>query len=405
MIDLKAARSDPDGLRAALARKGGVEAFDNLMEADARWLELVPQVDELRSQTKLKGKPSPEQLEQLRATKIKLQRLEEELAEAEAAREAALALVPNPPHPGVPDGETDEDAVELRRVGEPRAIENPLSHLELGRFDMERAARLSGARFGYIIGDTALLALALFRYALDVLGSKGFLPVLPPVLVREEAMFGTGFFPTDKANIYEVSSDGLYLTGTSEVALAGLHMNELLELDELPLRYAGYSTCFRREAGAAGKETHGMFRVHQFDKVEMYVYTRPEDSWQEHERMVAIEEEILQGLELPYRAVDIAAGDLGAPAARKIDLEAWLPSQGRYREVTSCSNTTDFQARRLKVRFRGERGTEPVHTLNGTAAVGRMLLAVLENGQQDDGSVVVPEALIAFGAPQKFSRR
>ena len=405
MIDLKAARSDPDGLRAALARKGGVEAFDNLMEADARWLELVPQVDELRSQTKLKGKPSPEQLEQLRATKIKLQRLEEELAEAEAAREAALALVPNPPHPDVPDGETDEDAVELRRVGEPRAIENPLSHLELGRFDMERAARLSGARFGYIIGDTALLALALFRYALDLLGSKGFLPVLPPVLVREEAMFGTGFFPTDKANIYEVSSDGLYLTGTSEVALAGLHMNELLELDELPLRYAGYSTCFRREAGAAGKETHGMFRVHQFDKVEMYVYARPEDSWQEHERMVAIEEEILQGLELPYRAVDIAAGDLGAPAARKIDLEAWLPSQGHYREVTSCSNTTDFQARRLKVRFRGERGTEPVHTLNGTAAVGRMLLAVLENGQQDDGSVVVPEALIAFGAPQKFSRR
>ncbi len=405
MIDLKAARSDPDGLRAALARKGGVEAFDNLMEADARWLELVPRVDELRSQTKLKGKPSPEQLEQLRATKIKLQRLEEELAEAEAAREAALALVPNPPHPDVPDGETDEDAVELRRVGEPRAIENPLSHLELGRFDMERAARLSGARFGYIIGDTALLALALFRYALDLLGSKGFLPVLPPVLVREEAMFGTGFFPTDKANIYEVSSDGLYLTGTSEVALAGLHMNELLELDELPLRYAGYSTCFRREAGAAGKETHGMFRVHQFDKVEMYVYARPEDSWQEHERMVAIEEEILQGLELPYRAVDIAAGDLGAPAARKIDLEAWLPSQGRYREVTSCSNTTDFQARRLKVRFRGERGTEPVHTLNGTAAVGRMLLAVLENGQQDDGSVVVPEALIAFGAPQKFSRR
>jgi seryl-tRNA synthetase len=404
VIDLKAARSDPDGLRTALTRKGGVEAFDHLMEADARWLELVPQVDELRSQTKVKGKPTPEQLEQLRATKVKLQRLEEELAEAEAAREAALALVPNPPHPGVPDGDTDEDAVELRRVGEPRAIENPLSHLELGRFDMERAARLSGARFGYIIGDTALLTLALFRYALDVLGGKGFLPVLPPVLVREEAMFGTGFFPTDKANIYEIPSDGLYLTGTSEVALAGLHMSEVLEADELPLRYAGYSTCFRREAGAAGKETHGMFRVHQFDKVEMYVYARPEDSWQEHERMVAIEEEILQGLELPYRAVDIAAGDLGAPAARKVDLEAWLPSQGRYREVTSCSNTTDFQARRLKVRYRGEHGLEPVHTLNGTAAVGRMLLAVLENGQQDDGSVVVPEALLAFGAPKKISR-
>jgi seryl-tRNA synthetase len=404
VIDLKAARSDPDGFRAALARKGGVEAFDHLMEADRRWLDLVPQVDELRSQTKLKGKPTPELLEQLKLVKTTLQRLEEELSEAEAAREAALALVPNPPHPDVPDGDSDEYAVELRRVGEPRTIDNPLSHLELGRFDMERAAKLSGARFGYMIGDTALLALALFRYALDVLGNKGFLPVLPPVLVREEAMFGTGFFPTDKANIYEIPSDGLYLTGTSEVALAGLHMGEVLESDELPLRYAGYSTCFRREAGAAGKETHGMFRVHQFDKVEMYVYIRPEDSWQEHERMVAIEEEILQGLELPYRAVNIPAGDLGAPAAKKIDLEVWLPSQGRYREVTSCSNTTDFQARRLKVRYRGERGLEPVHTLNGTAAVGRMLLALLENGQQDDGSVVVPAALTPYGAPASFKR-
>jgi seryl-tRNA synthetase len=405
VIDLKAARSDPDGFRAAVARKGGVEAFDQLIAADRRWLELVPQVDELRSQTKPKGKPTPEQLEQLKLIKAQLQRLEEELAEAESSREAALALVPNPPHPDVPDGDSDEDAVELRRVGEPRAIANPRSHLELGRFDMERAARLSGARFGYMIGDTALLALALFRYALDLLGEKGFLPVLPPVLVREEAMFGTGFFPTDKANIYEISSDNLYLTGTSEVALAGLHMGEVLDSEELPLRYAGYSTCFRREAGAAGKETHGMFRVHQFDKVEMYVYARPEDSWHEHERMVAIEEEILRGLELPYRAVDIPAGDLGAPAARKIDLEVWLPSQGRYREVTSCSNTTDFQARRLKVRHRGEHGLEPVHTLNGTAAVGRMLLALLENGQQDDGVVVVPDALVPFGAAKKFSRQ
>jgi seryl-tRNA synthetase len=403
VIDLKAARSDPDGFRAALLRKGGVEAFDQLIEADRRWLELVPQVDELRSLTKPKGKPTPEQLEQLKQAKAKLQRLENDLADAESQREAALALVPNPPHPDVPDGDSDEDAVELRRVGEPRSIASPRSHLELGRFDMERAARLSGARFGYMIGDTALLALALYRFALDLLCSKGFLPVLPPVLVREEAMFGTGFFPTDKANIYEIASDGLYLTGTSEVALAGLHMSEVLESKDLPLRYAGYSTCFRREAGAAGKETHGMFRVHQFEKVEMYVYTRPEESWQEHERMVAIEEEILQKLGLPYRAVDIPAGDLGAPAARKTDLEAWFPSQERYREVTSCSNTTDFQARRLKVRYRGERGTEPVHTLNGTAAVGRMLLALLENGQQDDGRVVVPEALRQFGAPSELS--
>ncbi|MGD0167434.1 MAG: serine--tRNA ligase [Gaiellaceae bacterium] len=405
MIDLKAARSDPEAFRATLARKGGVEAFDQLIEADRRWLELVPQVDELRGQTKPKGKPTPEELEQLKQAKAKLQRLEEALASAESDREAALALVPNPPHPDAPDGDSDEDAVELKRVGEPRAMANPRSHLELGRFDMERATRLSGARFGYLIGDTALLALALYRYALDLLGDRGFVPVLPPVLVREEAMFGTGFFPTDKANIYEIASDGLYLTGTSEVALAGLHMGEVLESAELPLRYAGYSSCFRREAGAAGKETHGMFRVHQFDKVEMYVYTRPEESWPEHERMVAIEEEILQGLELPYRAVDIAAGDLGAPAARKIDLEVWFPSQERYREVTSCSNTTDYQARRLKIRHRGERGLEPVHTLNGTAAVGRMLLALLENGQQDDGGVAVPKLLLKYGAPAKFSRQ
>ncbi len=405
MIDLKAARSDPEAFRAALARKGGVEAFDQLIEADKRWRELVPQVDELRSKTKQpKGKPSAEELEQLKRTKAELQRLEQELAETEAAREAALALVPNPPHPDVPDGDSDEDAVELRRVGETPALDSPRDHLELGRFDMERAARLSGARFGYMIGDTALLALALYRFALDVLGGKGFVPVLTPVLVREEAMYGTGFFPTDKANIYEIPSDGLFLTGTSEVALAGLHAGEVLDAADLPLRYAGYSSCFRREAGAAGKETHGMFRVHQFEKVEMYVYSRPEDSWEEHERMVAIEEEILQSLELPYRAVDIAAGDLGAPAARKIDLEVWYPSQRRYREVTSCSNTTDFQARRLKIRHRGERGMEPVHTLNGTAAVGRMLLALLENGQIEDGGVRVPEVLTRFGAPSEFSR-
>jgi seryl-tRNA synthetase len=404
VIDLKAARSDPDSFRTALARKGGVEAFDSLIEADRRWLELVPQVDELRSRMKTKGKPTAEQLRELKKAKANLQRLEKELAEAEAAREAALALVPNPPHPDAPDGDSDEDAAELRRVGEPRPIEKARSHLELGRFEMERAAKVSGTRFGYMIGDTALVALALYRFALDLLGERGFVPVLPPVLVREEAMFGTGFFPTEQTNIYEIPSDGLYLIGTSEVALAGLHMSEVLERDELPLRYAGYSTCFRRESGAAGKESHGMFRVHQFDKVEMYVYSRPEDSWDEHERMVTIEEEIVQALDLPYRAVDIAAGDLGAPAARKIDLEAWFPSQERYREVTSCSNTTDFQARRLKVRVHGERGLEPVHTLNGTAAVGRMLLALLENGQQEDGTVQIPEALVPFGAPKTVSR-
>jgi seryl-tRNA synthetase len=218
--------------------------------------------------------------------------------------------------------------------------------------------------------------------------------VLPPVLVREEAMVGTGFFPTERSNIYALEEDDLYLTGTSEVALAGMHMGEILDADSLPLRYAGLSTCFRREAGAAGKDTRGMFRVHQFNKVEMYVFTRPENSCAEHERMVALEEELLQMLGLPYRAVDVAAGDLGASATRKIDLEAWFPSQGRYREVTSCSNTTDFQARRLGIRFRSEDGLVPPHTLNGTVVTDRVVLAILENFQG-----AVPEPLLEYGAP------
>ena len=232
---------------------------------------------------------------------------------------------------------------------------------------MERAARLSGSRFGYLIGDTALLALAVYRFALDAVAAEGFLPVLPPVLVREEAMYGTGFFPTDRSNIYALPEDELYLTGTSEVALAGLHMGEIL--DELPLRYAGYSTNFRREAGAAGKDTRGMFRVHQFNKVEMFVFCEPSASGDEHEHLLSIEERILQGLEIPYRVVNVAAGDLGAPAAKKYDCEGWFPAQQRYRELTSTSNTTDFQARRLGIRHRGAgKSPETVHTLNGTAS-------------------------------------
>jgi seryl-tRNA synthetase len=267
---------------------------------------------------------------------------------------------------------------------------------------MERAARLSGSRFGYIVGDSALLEQAIFRLAISRLVEGGFTLMRPPVLVREQAMYGTGFFPTEKSNIYEIPSDGLYLTGTSEVALAGFHMDEILEADSLPLHYAGYSTCFRREAGAAGKDTRGMFRVHQFDKVEMFVYCRPEESWDEHERLLAIEEELVQTVGLPYRVVDVAAGDLGAPAARKYDVEAWFPSQERYREITSCSNTTDFQARRLQIRFRPNGGPQPVHTLNGTAATDRWLLAVLENFQREDGSVEVPAVLQEHGAPAEI---
>ena len=394
MIDLKAARADPDTWRSALARKGAGEAFDTLLAADEDWRALVPRVDDLRSRTKLKGKPTPEQLAELQGVKEELRTVEERLAAAETARDEALANVPNPPHESAPDGDTEDDAVELRRVGEQPELTEVKEATEVGRFELERASRLSGSRFGYIVGDTALLALALYRFALDHVGTAGFTPVLPPVLVREEAMIGTGFFPTEKSNIYALEQDGLFLTGTSEVALAGLHMSEIIEEEELPLRYCGFSTCFRREAGAAGKDTRGMFRVHQFNKVEMFVFTSPGDAWAEHDRMVALEEELLTQLGLPYRVVNVAAGDLGAPAAKKIDIEAWFPSQGRYREVTSCSNTTDYQARRLGIRFRSENGLETPHTLNGTVVTDRAVLAILENFQGD-----VPDVLHAYGAP------
>jgi seryl-tRNA synthetase len=397
MIDVRAARSDPEGFRAAVARKGAGKAFDELMAADTRWRELETQVTELRAKTKLKGKPTPAQLEELRGVKDELKRLEEEHGEAERARDEALTRVPNPPHESTPDGDAEEDAEELKRWGELPQLAEAKEHTEIGRFEMERAARVSGSRFGYWVGDTALLALANYRFALDRLVKEGFTPVLPPVLVREEAMYGTGFFPTERSNIYSIEGDDLYLTGTSEVGLAGLHMTETL--DELPLRYAAFSTNFRREAGAAGRDTRGMFRVHQFNKVEMFVYQRPEDSWAEHERLLAFEESLIQELGLPYRVVNVAAGDLGDPAAKKYDIEAWFPNQERYREVTSCSNTTDFQARRLGIRFRGEHGLEPVHTLNGTATVDRVALAILENFQGE-----VPEVLQAFGAPATVTR-
>ncbi len=400
MIDLKAARADPGAYRAALARKGAAADFDALLAADERWRGLIPKVDDLRSRTKLKGKPTPEQLEELQAVKAELKAVEEELASAESERDAALALVPNPPHESAPDGETEDDAEELHRWGEPPVLEVAREHTEVGRFDMERAARVSGSRFGYVIGDAARVAMALYSFALDHLVQAGFTPVIPPVLVREEAMYGSGFFPTDRANIYALEADALYLTGTSEVALASLHMGEILEAGELPLRYTGFSTNFRREAGAAGKDTRGMFRVHQFNKVEMFVFTFPDESWDEHERMLDLEERFLQALGIPYRVMNVAAGDLGAPAAKKYDLEGWFPFQERYRELTSCSNTTDFQSRRLGIRYRtAGGGLEHPHTLNGTMVTDRALLAILENFQGG-----VPEVLARHGAPAAIRR-
>ena len=410
MIDIRAARQDPDAIRAALARKGAAEAFDELLAADRAVLEVQPRVEDLRAKRKLKGKPTPDQLRELEQVKAELQQLEEQLAAAEVRRRDLLARVPNPPAEDTPDGFTDEDAREVRRVGEPPAFDFPAKdHLDLaqafGWIDVERAAKVSGSRFAYRVGDLALLELSLYRYALDRLVQKGFTVVLPPVLVREEAMYGTGFLPTDEVNIYKVERDELYLTGTAEVGLAAMHMGEILEHDTLPLRYVGYSTNFRREAGAAGKDTRGMFRVHQFDKVEMFVFTTVDVARDEHERLLAIEEELIGDLDIPYRVVNIAAGDLGASAVKKYDIEGWFPGQERYRELTSTSNTTDYQARRLDIRTRRDGKLEHVATLNGTAVTARTVIALMENFQDEGGSIAVPEALWDYGAPRRLGSR
>jgi seryl-tRNA synthetase len=407
VIDLKAARQEPDRYRAALDRRGAAADFDALLAVDARWRELTERAESLRADQKRSSKagpPGPGQLAELKRLAADLDRAQADLALADHERNALLARIPNLPDPTAADGMAEEDSQVLREVGErPSFGFTPRDATELGSkrgwIDMKRGARLSGSRFAYRIGDVAMTELALYRFVLDKLAGLGFLPVLPPVLAGEQAMYGTGFLPTEESNLYHLEKDDLYLTGTSEVALAGIHADERLDEADLPARYAGYTTNFRREAGAAGKDTKGMFRVHQFDKVEMYVYCLPEQSAEIHERLLGYEEEIAQALGLPYRVMNIAVGDLGAPAAKKYDIEAWFPVQQRYREITSCSNTTDYQARRLNIRFRREGGLEFVHTLNGTGATARALLSIMENFQDEGGTVAVPEVLRQFGAP------
>jgi seryl-tRNA synthetase len=323
--------------------------------------------------------------------------LSAERAEVDEQLDRTLATLPNLPLESSP---VEEEVVrEWGEAGRPGR-----DHLDLldGLVDMETGAKLSGSRFAYLRGPLVMLELALVRWAMEVLSGHGFEPIIPPVLVREEALFGTGFLPDTEQQIYRVPEDDLYLVGTSEVALASIHRDEILSGSELPRRYAGFSPCFRREAGAAGKDTRGLFRVHQFDKVEMFSFVEPSESEAEHERILAIEEELLQALEIPYRVVNIAAWDLGASAAKKYDVEAWLPGQERYRELTSCSNTTDYQARRLNARYRPAEDDSPrfMHTLNGTAvAVGRTIIAVVENGQREDGTIEIPAVLQQWGAP------
>ena len=409
MLDLKLIREDPDLVREGLERRrvpGGI--VDDVLALDARRRELLPEVEGLRGEqrraseaiaaAKRSGEDASSAIEEMRGVAARVKELSSEVTAAEERLDSVLATLPNLAHETAPP--EDEPVREWGDAGKAGR-----DHLDLlgWMVDMESGARLSGSRFHYLRGPLVMLELALVRWALDLLAAKGFEPVIPPVLVREEALFGTGFLPDTEEQIYRVPDDDLFLAGTSEVALASLHAGEILDPGELPRRYAGFSPCFRREAGAAGKDTRGVFRVHQFDKVEMFAFVEPEDSWDEHERLLAIEEEIYQALEIPYRVVNIAAWDLGASAAKKYDIEGWFPGQERYRELTSCSNTTDYQARRLDARYRPAEGASPrhVHTLNGTAiGVQRTIIALAENHQDEDGTVRVPDALHQFGAPK-----
>jgi len=409
LLDIKRIREDPDPFRAALARRNLSDAVDRLLEADERRRSLTAHVEELRAEQNraskaigaAQGDEKQELIAEVSKVSAELKELEPQLAEAEEELNRLLAEIPNVPHESAPDGFTDEDAVEVKRNHEeaPAFDFEPRDHAELGAMlgvlDTDRGARTSGSRFVYLMGDLVFVQFALMRHAMDVLVDKGFAPMIPPVLVREEAMYGTGFLPTDAVNIYVTRDDDLFLVGTAEVPLAAFHLGEILEEGDLPIHYAGYSTCFRREAGSYGKDLGGMFRVHQFDKVEMFVFSTPETSWDEHERILSIEEEIIGNLEIPYRVVNIAAGDLGGAASKKYDIEGWLPAQKRYRELTSCSNTTDYQARRMQTRVRRSSGdVDVLHTLNGTAtAIGRTMIAIMENHQRADGSVEIPAKL------------
>ena len=409
MLDLKLIREDPDAVRKGLERKRvDPSVLDDVIALDARRRELLPALEESRAtqnrasdkiaQAKRAGESADEAIAEMREVAARVKGMQAEVAEVDEKLQAARSSLPNLPDPTAA-GEEDEV---LREVGEAGATGR--DHLELlgGLVDMERGARVAGSRFLYLRGPLVFLELALVRWTLELLSEEGFEPVVPPVLVREEAMFGTGFLPDTEQQIYRLPDDDLYLVGTSEVPLASMHAGEILDGGDLPLRYAGFSPCFRREAGAAGKDTRGMFRVHQFEKVEMFSFVEPSQSPSEHDRLLAIEEKIMQSLEIPYRVVNIAAWDLGASAAKKYDVEAWLPGQGRYRELTSTSNTTDFQARRLDARYRplGGGSPRPMHTLNGTAiAVGRTIIAIVENGQREDGTIDVPSVLHGYGAP------
>lgn len=407
MLDLAILRSSPEAIRQSMARRGLEVPVEDLAGTEARIRQLRHEADNMRADQRslgkeiagLQGEVKRQAIERAASIASRIKELNARAGDLSERFYREWHTLPNLVSPSAADGLTEEDSQEVRRVGEvPRFSFDPVDHADLGErldiIDTKRAAKVAGSRFGYLKGKGALLEFALINWSMDHLVKAGLVPMVTPVLVREMALFGTGFFPGDRQQVYEIPADELFLAATSEISLAAYHADEILDPEELPIRYAGFSSCFRREAGTHGKDTGGIFRVHQFDKVEMFSFTRPEDSNAEHERILELEEKLVGELEIPYRVVNVAAGDLGASAAKKYDIEAWFPSWNAYREITSCSNTTDYQARRLKIRMRAQGGNRLVHTLNGTAvAVGRVIIALLENHQQSDGSVLMPEAL------------
>lgn len=418
MLDPQILRKDLDLLKNNISRRGLDIDINYLVEQDEKRRKVKFEAEQARSEQKNIGKEISKtegtQKEKLlkKASELSenVKLLNEKYEQEEKLFFDQWIKIPNLVDESSPTGKTDQDNLEIKKVGNVKDLNDIKNHLEIGEnlnlINVEKAAEVSGSRFSYIFGDLVKIELNLVSWVMDKLSDKDFTPTVPPVLVREEALFGTGFFPDDAEQVYEIPKDDLYLVGTSEVPLAALHSNEILDFESLPLRYAGFSTCFRREAGTYGKDTTGIFRVHQFDKVEMFSFCNPEKSKEEHEYLLSVEEEILQELEIPYRVVDVCTGDLGASAAKKYDIEAWMPSQQNYREVTSCSNTTDFQARRLNIRTKIDGNTTTMHTLNGTAlAVGRILIALIENNQLADGTVEFSDSLSEILGVKNLSKK
>jgi seryl-tRNA synthetase len=412
MLDIKFIRENPEVVKQGVASKNVTVDIDLLLKLDSERRTLIGESEALKANqnraseaiSKVTDAAEKQQkIEELRGVKEKVKELNDQLAKIEEDLDRLMRLIPNLPRPDVKVAKDDSENYVVRSINEPRKFDFEAKDYMaigegLGIIDTERAAKVSGARFGYLMGDAALLEFALVQYTMNTLMQDGFIPVVPPVLLGEKAMAGMGYLDRGRDEVYHLAEDNLFLTGTSEQSLGALHMDEVLREEELPRRYVGFSTCFRREAGSYGKDVRGILRVHQFDKLEMFSYVVPEESDKEHELLLAMEERLVGGLGLPYHVLGIVSGDLGDPAARKYDIETWIPSQNTYRETHSTSTCTDWQARRLNIRVRRLDGTmEYVHTLNGTAfAIGRILIAILENYQQADGTVRVPEALLPY---------